>query len=146
MVKEGCMENVDEVYGFHNIPNFDEGDIRVCEGAFFAAVTRVEIKIKGQGGHGSTPHKLRDPIAAANAVYQTLHTIKSRSIDSRENWVFTICQMTSGSTFNVFPDDAFMQGTIRSYSETALVRIKERITDICHNTAKAMGCECELNL
>ena len=47
MVKENCMVGVDEVYGFHNIPNFDEGDIRVCEGAFFAAVTVVTIKIIG---------------------------------------------------------------------------------------------------
>lgn len=36
MVKEGCMKNIDEVYGYHNVPNFDEGDIRVCEGPFFA--------------------------------------------------------------------------------------------------------------
>lgn len=47
MVKEGCMKDVDEVYGFHNIPNFDEGDIRVCPGPFFAAVTIVRIKIFG---------------------------------------------------------------------------------------------------
>ena len=91
MVKEGCMKGVDEVYGFHNIPNFDEGDIRVCEGPFFAATTIVRIKITGQGGHGSTPHKLFDPISAANAVYQALHTIASRNICSRENFVFTIC-------------------------------------------------------
>ena len=47
MVEEGCMKGVDEVYGFHNMPNFDEGDIRVCEGGFFAAVTQVKIKIIG---------------------------------------------------------------------------------------------------
>ena len=39
MIKEGCLDGVDEVYGYHNIPNFDEGDIRVCDGPFFAAVT-----------------------------------------------------------------------------------------------------------
>jgi len=39
MVEEGCLESIDEVYGFHNVPNFDEGDIRVCEGGFFAAST-----------------------------------------------------------------------------------------------------------
>ena len=55
MIKEGCLKDVDEVYGFHNIPNFDEGDIRVCEGPFFASETSVEIKVIGQGGHGSTP-------------------------------------------------------------------------------------------
>ena len=55
MVDEHCLNNVDEVYGFHNVPGFDEGDIRVCAGPFFAARTTVEITIKGQGGHGSTP-------------------------------------------------------------------------------------------
>ena len=68
MIKENCLAGVDEVYGFHNFP-FDEGDIRVCEGGFFAASTTVKIKIVGRGGHGSTPHKLVDPISAANAVY-----------------------------------------------------------------------------
>lgn len=66
MIKEGCLDGVDEVYGFHNIPNFDEGDIRVCEGGFFAAVTIIRIKVIGRGGHGSTPHKVIDPIACAN--------------------------------------------------------------------------------
>ena len=28
--------------------------------------TDVKIKITGQGGHGSGPHKLRDPITAAS--------------------------------------------------------------------------------
>ena len=32
MIEEGCLENVDEVYGFHNVPNFTEGDIRLIEG------------------------------------------------------------------------------------------------------------------
>ena len=47
MIKEGCLEGVDEVYGFHNIPNFDEGDIRVCEGPILACSTRLEITVKG---------------------------------------------------------------------------------------------------
>ena len=45
MIKEKCMIGVDEVYGLHNIPNFDEGDIRVCEGPFMAASTVVTITI-----------------------------------------------------------------------------------------------------
>ena len=36
MIKEGCLNGVDEVYGLHNVPNFDEGDIRVCNGAIMA--------------------------------------------------------------------------------------------------------------
>ena len=47
MVEAGCLDGVDEVYGFHNMPNFDEGDIRVCPGGFLAASTTIKIKIKG---------------------------------------------------------------------------------------------------
>ena len=36
MIKEKCLVGVDEVYGLHNVPNFDEGDIRVCDGPIMA--------------------------------------------------------------------------------------------------------------
>lgn len=96
MIEEGCLDGVDECYGYHNIPQFDEGDIRVCEGGFFASVTLVNIKILGQGGHGSSPHKLSDPITAACAVHQSFNSITSRNIDPRENIVFTICHIEGG--------------------------------------------------
>jgi hippurate hydrolase len=56
MIKEGCLNGIDEVYGYHNIPNFEEGDIRVIEGAIMSRVTIIRIKILGKGGHGSLPH------------------------------------------------------------------------------------------
>lgn len=56
MIKEKCLVGVDEVYGYHNVPNFTEGHIRVIEGAVMAAVTIVKIKVLGKGGHGSIPH------------------------------------------------------------------------------------------
>lgn len=146
MIKENCLVGVDEVYGFHNIPNFDEGDIRVCEGAFFAAVTVVDIKIKGQGGHGSTPHKLVDPISAANAVYSALHTISSRNVCSRKNFVFTICNFSAGTTYNVFPDQAIMKGTIRTYDSETQEKVISRIQTISKEIAGAMECTAELDI
>ena len=47
MIEENCVDGVEEVYGLHNIPNFDEGDIRVCSGPFMAAFTGVTIKVEG---------------------------------------------------------------------------------------------------
>lgn len=108
MIKEGCLENVDEVYGCHNIPNFTAGQIRICSGPIFAAVTIVKITVKGHGGHGSAPHITRDPINASAFILTGLNAIKSRCIHSKENFTFTICNITSGSTYNVMPSDAFM--------------------------------------
>jgi len=82
MIEEGCLNNIDEVYGFHNIPNFDEGDIRVIDGGIFAESTSFIIKVFGQGGHGSAPHAcVRDPITAATAIINSLHSVKSRNTD-----------------------------------------------------------------
>ena len=146
MIKEGCLEGVDEVYGLHNMPNFDEGDIRVCEGGFLAGGCYVAITVRGQGGHGSAPHKLIDPIAAANQIYQALHTIKSRNIDNRENWVFSLCVLKAGSVYNVYPDEATMEGTMRYYNEAIVDKIKDRIESIAQNIAKAMMCTCEVTV
>ncbi|TNV78005.1 hypothetical protein FGO68_gene2098 [Halteria grandinella] len=146
MIKDGCLEGVDEVYGYHNIPNFDEGDVRVIDGAIMASSTMVRIKVLGKGGHGSVPHMLNDVISAGAAILNNLHTVKSRCIDSKENFIFTLTQFTSGFTYNVFPDEAFMQGTIRSYTRSNLELVKEKVRHIIVNTAEAMGCKVDLDI
>lgn len=85
-----------------------------------ASSTIVNIKVIGLGGHGSLPHKVKDPISAAAYVLSNLHAIKSRFIDNKENFVFTICKFQSGFTYNVFPDEAILSGTIRAYNEPTL--------------------------
>ena len=146
MIKEGCLDNISEVYGYHNVPNFDEGDIRVCEGPIFAGRTIVKIKVSGQGGHGSTPHKLRDPITAAAMIHSSLMTIKCRNIDSRQNIVFTICQFNSGSTNNVYPDNATMTGSIRFYDKNSLLEMKSRINKISTSVAEAHDCQVQVDI
>ena len=146
MVEEGCMKGIEEVYGYHNMPQFDEGDIRVCEGPFFACVSRVKITVHGQGGHGSVPHKLRDPITAATMIHTALNAIKSRSIDSRANIVFTICQLHSGHTFNVFPDSAWMEGTIRSFDDDSLAKMTKRIREIATSIAEGYECTADVDI
>mmetsp|Transcript_2411 Transcript_2411/g.4099 ORF Transcript_2411/g.4099 Transcript_2411/m.4099 type:complete len:93 (-) Transcript_2411:361-639(-) len=90
----------------------------------------MSIVVRGQGGHGSAPDKVRDPITAGLMIHRALHSIRSRSIDSKENIVFSICHFESGTTSNVFPDEAFMEGTIRSYDAPTLERMKSRIREV----------------
>ena len=75
-----------------------------------------------------------------------LSSIKYRNIDSRRNIVFTICQFNSGTTCNVFPDTAYLEGTIRSYDTETLQRMKERIETICNSVAEAFECTAEVNI
>lgn len=117
MIREGCLQDVDEVYGLHNFPTFTAGEIQVCDGPIFGKSTIVKIKVIGHGGHGSAPHKTRDPINAAAFILAGLNVIKSRCVHSKENFTFTITQIQGGSTYNVMPTECFMQGSIRTFSE-----------------------------
>ena len=47
MIKEGCLDGVDEVYGFHNVPSFEEGQIQVQSGPMMSSVTIVKITVMG---------------------------------------------------------------------------------------------------
>ena len=76
----------------------------MVSGPIMAQSSLVKITVHGRGGHGSTPHMVKDVITAGAYILNNLHTIKSRCIHSRENFVFTICQFESGFTHNVFPD------------------------------------------
>lgn len=79
-------------------------------------------------------------------IHTALHSIKSRNIDSRRNIVFTICQIASGHTYNVFPDEANMSGTIRSYDAESLAKMKERITSIAESVAEGFMCKAEIDI
>ena len=60
--------------------------------------------------------------------------------------MFTICNFEAGSTYNVFPDSAFMQGTIRTYDKEVQFKIIDRIKSITSNIAKAFDCEAEMDI
>jgi len=52
--------------------------------------------------------------------------------------------LISGNTYNVFADDAFMQGSIRYYDLATLEVLKKRLYEIVENTGLAFGCKTEL--
>mmetsp|Transcript_65246 Transcript_65246/g.74998 ORF Transcript_65246/g.74998 Transcript_65246/m.74998 type:complete len:231 (-) Transcript_65246:19-711(-) len=49
MVDEGCLEGVDEVYGFHNGP-YPLGQCQVSEGAVLTQVTTLHIRLRNNEG------------------------------------------------------------------------------------------------
>ena len=70
MVELGCLERVDAVFGLHNSPEIPLGTVAVKRGALMAAVDRIEIRIKGKGGHGGSLQRNADPVVCAAARYR----------------------------------------------------------------------------
>lgn len=84
MVEGGCLEGVDEVYGYHNWPAFPLGQLHVKAGAVMAHPTSFEILVEGRGGHGSQPHVAVDPVLVSAHIVVALQSVVSRSVHSKE--------------------------------------------------------------
>jgi hippurate hydrolase len=131
----------DEIYGMHNAPHFAPGTFGVRDGAMLASCDEMRIDVTGVGGHGSSPEKTRDPIAAAAQLICALQTVVSRAIDPASAAVLSIGSIHAGTTSNVIPSHAQMTGTVRTFDESVRERMKARIESICAGVALATECE-----
>lgn len=147
LIEGGCLENpkVTACYGTHVWPvNPDEhptGQVLVRKDCMMASGDRFVIRIKGKGCHGSMPHTGVDPIVAAAQVVSALQNISSRELDGSEARVLSICQLHSGSCWNVIPDDAVMEGTIRTKSVETRTFYTHRVEEITKGICAALRCE-----
>ncbi|MCW9042051.1 MAG: M20 family metallopeptidase [Pseudopelagicola sp.] len=146
MVEEGIMDRfaIDEVYALHNLPNLPVGHFETTPGPIMAAVGEFHIHIRGKGGHAAFPQDCTDPIVAAIAIAQAIQTILSRNHDTRQEAVISVTQIHTGSTDNVIPDTAYLNGTVRTFDPEVQEMIRRRMQDIVTGQGAAFGVEAEL--
>jgi hippurate hydrolase len=146
MVEEGIMDRfaIDEVYALHNLPDLPVGHFETTPGPIMAAVDEFHIDIRGKGGHAAFPQDCVDPVAAAVAIAQALQTILSRNHDTRKEAVVSLTQIHTGSTDNVIPDTAYLNGTVRTFAPEVQEMIRRRMQEIVAGQAASFGVEAEL--
>jgi amidohydrolase len=136
----------DEIYGLHNSPYLQPGEIAVWPGEAMAGADFFDIKITGAGSHGAMPHVGRDPIMAATALAQALQTIVSRNANPLEAAVLSITQIHAGSAYNVIPEEASLAGTIRTFSPEIAALVHERMRTISQGIALSFGMEIAVDI
>lgn len=151
MIDAGVLQNPDVdaammIHVFADIP-FKVGTV-LFPGSGPVGTTSdwFHIKIKGKGGHGSTPHMTIDPLNAAAHIYTALAEINSREVDPVEMAVVTVGEMHGGSTGNIIPDTAYMQGTIRTFNDDLREFIKKRVVEISEGICTTFRCSAEVRL
>jgi N-acetylcysteine deacetylase len=145
MIEGGCLENVNEIYGLHNVTTFNVGEIGVIPGTIMAKIQLFEINIKGKGGHSSTPHKCCSPINTGAQIISAINQISSQEIDSQERNVIGIGSFQSGNTFNVIPETGVIKGTIRSLKNEIGDQIINRIKKVSESIADMNKSEVKVN-
>ncbi len=136
MLKDGLFERFpcDRLYGFHNWPELEIGQVAVVPGACMAGADFFDIEIKGRGGHAGMPQQSHDPIVAAAHLVSALQTIVSRTVDPIDAAVVSVTRLNCGHAYNVIPSDFHMAGSLRYFSDhvrDTIVSDMKRIVDGC---------------
>ena len=141
MVQDGLMERfgVTEVYGMHNLPGMPVGQFGVRSGPIMAAADKFEIKIEGRGAHAAMPHLSIDTVFIGSQLVNALQAIVSRNVDPLENSVLSVTTFHAGDAFNVLPQEAVLQGTVRTFSGEVQDQIAERMHAIVNAMASMHG-------
>jgi hippurate hydrolase len=147
MVEAGIMERfgIVEVYALHTAPGLPEGRVATRPGPFLAAVDTFFVHVEGTGGHAATPHETRDPIPAALAIGQALPTIVSRNRHAADEMVLSLTQVHAGTTDNVIPGHAMLNGTVRSFDERLRDMVERRMDEIVTGISAAHGVSARLD-
>jgi len=149
MVKEGVMDNpkVDAIFGIHINSQTEVGKIRYKSGATMASSDWFTIKVKGKQAHGSQPWSGIDPIVVSTQIIAGLQTIVSRQENlTKAPVVISVGKINSGVRANILPEEAFMEGTIRTLDADMQKDVHARIKLTATKIAEASGATVEVNI
>ena len=141
MIKEGVLNDVDNLVGFHFFPFLPLRKIWISKGPVLANTDSFEIVVEGKGGHASSPQITNDPVVCASYLVCQLQTIISRKIDPLKPAVISVCEIKGGETFNVIPDMVKLKGTVRTLDEMTREKIKDEIKKITNRVCEGFECK-----
>ena len=143
MVDDGLVDKVatpDVVLGQHVFASqFPAGTVALAAGPFMSTAVSLDVKVFGQGSHGSMPHLSVDPVVLASSIVMRLQTVISRELNPSDFGVLTVGAINAGSKANIIPFEATLKINVRAYSEQIRDKITAAIERIVTAECQAAG-------
>lgn len=105
-------------------------------GTMMNSVDGFKIKVQGKGAHGAYPERSIDPINIAVHIYLALESIVARELTSTQASVMTVGLFKAGSAYNIIPETAELQGSIRSESPEQRELLVRRMKEVAKSVAE----------
>jgi len=150
MVEEGVLDaagrRVDAAYALHVFTSgLPRGVFTTRPGPVMASCDSFDVTVVGSGGHGSAPHKAKDPIPVACEMVLALQTLVTRRMDIFDPVVLTTGQFHAGSRRNIIPDTARFETTVRAFSARARDQVRAAAAELVTGIASAHGVTVEVS-
>lgn len=144
VLDSGVLDDVATIFGVHDTPALPAGAFGISAGPVSGAVSKFQIHVRGQGSHAAHPDAGRSPIRAAAHLIQAIESVPGLDVDPATPRAVTVTHVEAGSTWNVIPDKAFLEGTVRTLGDHARDSIHARIAALAEGFATAYELEIEL--
>ncbi len=146
MIQDGLLDDPkpDAAFGLHVWQDLPVGTVGVTAGPWMAAVDEFTVKVRGRGAHGAMPQASRDPVVCLAHMVTALQTIVSRNADPFHQAVVSVTRLGAGTAFNIIPETAWMNGTIRVFDLDLHAAIPGMFERVVKGVAQALGCEAEI--
>jgi hippurate hydrolase len=149
MLDEGLLERhgpLQRAFAVHVTPMLPAGCVATRGGTLMASADELQITVTGEGGHASMPHDAVDPVPVACEIVTALQTMITRRIPVFDPGVLTVSRVQAGTTSNVIPHAAVLEGTVRAVSEASRSKVIEGARHVAEHVAAAHRCRAELRL
>ena len=143
---DGSPSPVDAAFALHITSALPSGWLSSRAGSIMASADTLHITVTGKGGHASEPHRATDPVPVACEMVQALQLMVTRSIDVFDPAVVTVGRISAGTTNNVIPETALIEGTIRAVSEKTRSKVHDGIRRVVDGIAAAHSCAAEVTV
>lgn len=148
MLDEGFLDDLtaENARGFaiHITTLYPSGEIHARPGPFCASADNFAITVRGSGGHASAPHNAKDPIPVAAEIITALQVAITRSVHAFDPAVLTVAHMRAGTTTNIIPETAHLEGTFRTVSDVQRAAMPDLIMRVVNGIAAAHGVDAEV--
>ncbi|AFG36289.1 N(2)-acetyl-L-2,4-diaminobutanoate deacetylase DoeB2 [Spirochaeta africana] len=138
MIRDGALDNVDRIFGWHNWPAIPFGRAICPDGPVMSANATFTIDIHGVGGHSSQPELCRDPVLAGSEIVTSLQQLVSRRLPPQTPAVVSVTSFDAVSAPTVIRETARLEGSIRVADST----LTGHIGDLIHEIATAAAASC----
>jgi len=149
MIEEGLLETdglPDAAFALHVYPNFEAGVVTSRPGPLLAAADRIVVRVIGRGGHASMPQDALDPVPIACELVGALQALVTRTQSVFDPTVLTIARITAGTTHNVIPGEAELEGTLRTFTTGGRQRMHAQIRRMAEHVALAHGATAQVEI
>ncbi|MET3574863.1 M20 family metallopeptidase [Bhargavaea ullalensis] len=148
LVRTGIFEKhrPDAVFGLHVMPDEAEGRLLTRSGELTASATEYRLRVSGRAAHVANKQNGASALGALVHLASGIERIQHYRLDGLNRNIIHVGKMNAGEAINTVASSAYLEGTIRTYSEDDLETATDALRNLADSADLLFGTKTELDV